>query len=224
MGMVHNKEVHGVILKKKWKQLKSLQQFVWLSTCSPEAASSTEHMLSLVHLSHGSAEAEGQVPTFCKMPLQPDPDLQLLSSQAGSTGNSVLTRFLLFLPRKEERNDHLILVPKPLGFAICETAPVTWKKGLCQGNLGSLVCPPHPLGERKEHPSPVYCARLQPICPALLVGPYISHHWFFQHPPLKGEWMGMQVKLQQLFSLYLQTSHCPAKTPSERTGEKILYW
>lgn len=102
MGMVHNKEVHGVILKKKWKQLKSLQKFVWLSTCSPEAASSTEHMLNLVHLSHGSAEAEGQVPTFCKMPLQPDPDLQLLSSQAGSTGNSVLTRFLLFLPRKKE--------------------------------------------------------------------------------------------------------------------------
>lgn len=32
VGMVHNKEVHGVILKKKWKQLNSLQQSVWLSS------------------------------------------------------------------------------------------------------------------------------------------------------------------------------------------------
>lgn len=189
---------------------------------SPEAASSTEHVLSLVHLSHGSTEAEGWVPTFCKMPLQPDPDL-LLFSQAVSTENFfVSNRFLLYLPRKKEITTsslypgHWVLQsvkqPQSAGRRVCG-----------QGSLGSWVCLPHPLGEWKEHPSPAFCARLQTICPALLVGPYISHHWFFQHLPLNGVCMGMQVKLQQLFSLYLQNSTCPAKTPNERIEEKILY-
>lgn len=69
-----------------------------------------------------------------KTPLQPDPDLQLLSSQAGSTGNSVLTRFLLFLPKKKEMTtsslfpSHWVLQsvkqPQSPGRRVC--AKATW--------------------------------------------------------------------------------------------------
>lgn len=66
MGMIHNEEVHGVVLKKnKQKQLnftRSLPQVASLSTRSSEAASSTEHIPGLLHFPHGSSEAEGQVP------------------------------------------------------------------------------------------------------------------------------------------------------------------
>lgn len=132
-------------------------------------------------------------------------------------GTAVLTRFLLFLPPSSLYPSHWVLQsvkqPQSAGRRVCG-----------QGSLGSWVCLPHPLEQQKEHPSPAFYGRLQPTCPALLVGPYISHHWSFQHLPLKDDCVGMQVKLQQLFSLYLQNSNCPAKTPSERTRKKVLYW
>lgn len=114
-----------------------------LSTPSPEAALSTEHMLSLVHLSGGSAEGRDKYPCSARCLCNRIQTSSYFSPRLALQGTAVLTRFLLFLPRKKEMTaSYLFSSHRETICAICETAPVSWKKGLWPRQFGLLGLSP----------------------------------------------------------------------------------